>query len=324
MQKQVKQILANDINKWHAEGWINIPTMNTLGERYEVKTFSIEKALKYLGAIGGIFIFFGIIAFIGFAAHDEVVGAVVLLLSSAGFLYWGYKLYQDPLNRHPYSSQVLMAIALLFLGGAIILILNKANVGPRAILVLTGLLWLTFAFALAYRFRNSFILIIAVLVLFHWLGSWNQMVGRSTYVFSLQDPRAMAISAFVITFFGLMHQYSKRVWMQGFATVYIAVSLIYLNMSVLILSIFYKDRLVYVIMGLILCILQIVAGARFKLKVFTGFGMTFIGIHLFTRYYEHFWASLEKGLFFLLGGLILVAIGVLLEFVQRKGAKQLG
>lgn len=324
MQKHVKQILANDISKWHSEGWISFPTMNTLGERYDVKTFSIEKALKYLGTIGGIFIFFGIMAFISLEAHDEVVGAMVLLLSCAGFLYEGYKLYRDPLNRHPYSSQVLMAIALLFLGGAIILILDKADVGSRAVLIISGLFWLTSAFTMAYRFRNSFILTIAVLVLFHWLGSWNQMVGRSTYVFSVQDPRAMAVAAFMISLIGLVHQYSKQVWKQSFATVYIAVSLVYLNMSVLILSIFDKHLLVYVAMGLVLCILQVVAGARFKLKIYTGFGMTFMSIHLFTRYYERFWVNMDKGLFFLLGGLILLAIGVVLEAVQRKEVKLLG
>lgn len=61
-----------------------------------------------------------------------------------------------------------------------------ANAGTGATLVIVGLTSLPVAFALAYRFENGFLLVLAILGVFHWLGSWHSMIGRSTYAFDIQ------------------------------------------------------------------------------------------------------------------------------------------
>ncbi|MFZ1325808.1 MAG: hypothetical protein WAT67_07265 [Candidatus Contendobacter sp.] len=54
---------------------------------------------------------------------------------------------------------------------------------------------------------------------------------------------------------------------------------------------------------------QIIMGARLHDARFTGFGIVFLAINLYTRYFEHFWDRLALGLFLLLGGALALALG---------------
>lgn len=324
MKQQVKQILANDISKWQAEGWIDLSTMNILAQRYKTEAFSLERGLKYLVAIGGIFLFFGIISFITMMTDSKILAIIMMLCASAGFLIWGKKLYRDQLDRYHFSSQALLAISLIFYGGAVTLALVMADFDTNTALIIAGIFWLVPSFRLAYSFRNLFILIIANISLFHWLGAWNEILGRSVYAFPIQNPHAMAVAAFFVILVGLGHLRSRQEWMQSFASVYIVMGLLYLNMSILILSINDKNKLIFIILGFVLGLIQIVIGSRLKMKIFTGFGMTFIGINLFTRYFESFWNEIDKYLFFIIGGSVLMIIGILLELWQKKGGDKVG
>lgn len=79
---------------------------------------------------------------------------------------------------------------------------------------------------------------------------------------------------------------------------------------------------VYISLALGVFLAQIVLGARIKRAMFTSFGVTFFGIHVFTLYYEHFWDPIQKGWFFFIGGLLLILFGFLceraLEQIQRR------
>jgi len=59
-----------------------------------------------------------------------------------------------------------------------------------------------------------------------------------------------------------------------------------------------------------------VIGARFKHPSFTGFGVVFLGIDLYTRFYEYAWDRLSVAAFFAAAG----AVGVLLGWVFERAA----
>ncbi len=69
-------------------------------------------------------------------------------------------------------------------------------------------------------------------------------------------------------------------------------------------------------------IMQIVAGARLHNPLLTGFGVTALGINLYTRYFENFWSRMDAGVFFVLGGSALFAAGLLCEVLLRKQQKK--
>lgn len=74
-----------------------------------------------------------------------------------------------------------------------------------------------------------------------------------------------------------------------------------------------RGPLVWVLTFTAAGIAQIIVGARLHDARFTGFGIVFLAIDLYTRYYERFWDSLSLGLFFLLGGALAMAFGFACE-----------
>ncbi len=167
---------------------------------------------------------------------------------------------------------------------------------------------------LSYRFNNGFLLVIGLLLLVQWVGSWNEMVGRSTYEFAIEDPRVMALVAVCLVGVGRAHELLLSDRYPRFYQVYETIGLVYFNVSLLILSIYpEKTALPYIALFTVAGSAQIVIGARWKSGLLVGFGVTALAVDLFTRYYERMWAQLDKGLFFLLGGALLFGAGFGLE-----------
>jgi hypothetical protein len=80
-----------------------------------------------------------------------------------------------------------------------------AAVAGSAVVVF-ALLFLPVAFALAYRYSLTFLLVLALIALFHWIGSWTAMISRSTYAISVQEPRVMAVAALLAILVGVGHE----------------------------------------------------------------------------------------------------------------------
>lgn len=53
-------------------------------------------------------------------------------------------------------------------------------------------------------------------------------------------------------------------------------------------------------------------------RALINIGLTFFAIDLFTRYFDFFWKLLPRALFFIIGGLILIAGGI---YIERRGRK---
>jgi uncharacterized membrane protein len=98
----------------------------------------------------------------------------------------------------------------------------------------------------------------------------------------------------------------------GFGGLYLIFGLLYLNLSLWFLTLFGKP-LDWILAFTAAGIAQIVAGARLRDARFTGFGIVFLAIDLYTRYFEHFWDRLSLGVFFLLAGALAMAFGYLFE-----------
>jgi uncharacterized membrane protein len=171
---------------------------------------------------------------------------------------------------------------------------------------------------LAYRFQNGFLLLLAVVGFFHWVGSWNSMLGRNTYSVEVQDPRVMALVAAAVVALGVVHEQRWQSRGQRFHQVYQTLGLLYLNLSLLILSSEHTDALGWVVVLTVVALGQMVLGARLKSGLMMGFGVTAMAVNLFTRYFERFWDQLEAGVFFLLGGALLFGVGLGSEFLARR------
>jgi uncharacterized membrane protein len=142
------------------------------------------------------------------------------------------------------------------------------------------------------------------------------MLGRSSYDFEVQEPRIMAPVAACVFVFGLRQNGPGR-----FPIVYQTIALIYFNLSLLILSIYPRSTVLpYILVFSAAALAQIGLGARLKSALVMGFGVTALAVDLFTRFFERMWDRVSQGMFFLAGGLLLMAFGALVERAYRRWA----
>ncbi|MFO1520017.1 MAG: hypothetical protein U1F57_10200 [bacterium] len=316
---ELKKKLSQDVAEWQADGVISEETAAVLRKRYDTPGFGLITFIKYLGISGGIFLLCGFVGFIGALSGSLGVNGILLLIASAGLFYAGLRMSLDPQARYPYSSKLVLTCAIMTLLPALIMLGHTSGMEERGIFWLLGLVVFPLVFILAYRFQNIFLLILGLIQFFQWVGSFNRMHGRSTYELEIVDPRVMAVVSLAVIAIGTYHELKLKERTLHFYKAYQVLGLLYLNLSLLILSIYPKaSAFPYVVLLTLATLGQIVAGARLHNGIFLGFGVTFLAINLYTRFYERFWDSLDKGLFFLLGGLALFGFGVTFEMLSRK------
>ncbi|HET6844605.1 MAG TPA: hypothetical protein VFK06_23400 [Candidatus Angelobacter sp.] len=315
----VRERLAQDLGLWLSDGLVSQETHDLLRERYDAEGFGIAKAIKYLGIAGGLVTFFGLLGLLASLSQSVGVAAVLLLGAGTALTWVGILLALDKLGRYPASSKTLLTLGVVMATLGIGAGLYATGVRDHGLIVMTGAVTVVAIGALAYRFHNTFLLILGLICLFHWVGSWTKMWGQSSYAISVQDPNLMSLVALLAVLVGICHErYLRNQWGRFFLA-YETLGLIYMNLSLLILTIWTERGAgLWIAIWTGAAIAQILAGARLHNPLLTGFGVTAFAINIYTRYYENFWNRLHTGVFFLLGGISLLIAGLLLEVVLRR------
>lgn len=317
-----KQQLQQDIALWYADGLIEQQTYSLLQQRYAEHSFGLAGVVKYLGIMGGFFALAGLLGMIAAFAESKPLMVLILLASSVLLIGWGLRLADDVAKRYTTSSKFIVTIGVwLWASWLGVLFGGVMDLEEGTVILLAGLFTLPFSLILAYQRHNTYLLILSLLALFHWVGSWSSMFGRASYVFSVQDPYVMCIFSVLVFAIGWQHQIKLYPSTGRFYQAWQSLGLLYLNMSLLILSIWHHQHhsgiALWTIIFTFATIAQIVFGARFHSGLLRGFGISFFAINLFTRYHEAFWDSLAIGTFLTFGGLLLVAVGAGFEWANK-------
>ncbi|HKV46512.1 MAG TPA: hypothetical protein VJN69_00370 [Candidatus Acidoferrales bacterium] len=320
--ESLRERLAHDVGLWLADGLVSKETHDLLRQRYGSRAFGIAKAMKSLGVAGGIVAFFGLLGLIGAASGSPMLIACLMFLSGAALTAAGIYLSSDKLGKYPSSSKVLLFLGVITATLGIGLAMNSLGLNSQEAVFVAGVLAIVPMGILAYRFKNSFLLYIALIEFFHWVGSWADMYGRSTYELAIDDPRLMSLAALAAVMIGILHERQWRDQTGRFYQAYQVMGLIYLNLSLLILSIDSpggrSQQALWIGLWFVAALLQIVAGALLHNSLFTAFGVTVFAINVYTRYYENFWDHMHEGVFFLLGGTALFVVGTAFEVAFRR------
>ncbi|HEV3141940.1 MAG TPA: hypothetical protein VGY57_15550, partial [Vicinamibacterales bacterium] len=287
--ESVKERLLRDIAIWQADGLISPAAAATLRERSNLSRFGLAQVMRYLGVAGLIFVILGLLGLVAAIAGSPVFGGALLLIVGGGFVAAGIALARDRLGRYLWSSKVSLTLGVLAVSGAVAMLLAAAGIEGSKLVFAGGWIVLPVLLVLAYRFRITFLLVIALVEFFHWIGSWSTMWGRSTYVFEVQDPQVMAAAAIVVTGIGVWHEQDLAERTGRFFVAYESLGLVYLNLSLLILTIDSRTWAANWIAAFTAAAIgQIVLGARLRNRLMVGFGVTFLFIDGFTRFYEQF------------------------------------
>lgn len=320
--RAVRRRLAQDVGRWLTDGLIPADTHALLCQRYGAGDFGIGQAIKSIGLAGGMIAFFGLLGLVAAISRSQLLAALLLLGTGCGLTAVGIRLSADRLARHTTSSRPVLMLGVVSAALGLGVAFNGMGISNQSTILLTGAVVLVPVTILAYRYANTFLLSLALIFFFHWVGSWTSMLGRSTYEIEVQDPRVMALAALGVIVLGVYHERALRNATGSFFQAYETLGLIYLNLSLLILSIERHPRWgpgdfwTLALFGA--AIAQIMVGARLHNSLFTGFGVTTFAVNVFTRYFESYWHRLHTGTFLLLGGLGLFFAGVACEAVLRQ------
>jgi hypothetical protein len=319
MLARTRALLANEAATWRHLGIIDDRLAETLAERYDARGSAGAMLLKWLGFFGIYMLASAILGFVGLmVAQAGLIASAVLLSIAAGAVWWvGARLSVDRRQRYPVLGAALLTVGLLGAYGA--LALFTAAAGGQLQRVFGDLLFIVAAAALAtaYRFRLRWPLLLGLLFFFHAVGSWHGYAGHGAYFADIVDKRLMALVSLGAVVFGVYHESKLEAGPlarhAGFGSLYLIFGLLYLNLSLWFLTIEGTTTLGWVLLFAAAAIGQIVAGAALKDSRFTGFGIVFLSINMYTRFFEHFWDRLSAGTFFTLAGLAALVLGFLFE-----------
>lgn len=330
MSASFKGKMAQEISDWENTGLINADQAILLHKRYDPTPFKGTIFLKWLGLFAIFMLGMSFLGFIGtvLASFSPLFSTLCLMAVSGFVMYCGARLAADKEQKHPFTGQALLTAGLIGLYASFSSIYlvsggeTYSNVYGWFMLITSAV-----AFFTAYHFRLRWPLLIALLMLFHGLGNMSEYWGHGAYLFDVQDPNSMAVIALFTAAFGYWHEHqleeTKLKHYTGFGHLYIIFGLLYMNLSLWILSLHFfgpaKGVLLWVLIFTVASIGQIIAGACFKDSRFTGFGIVFLGIDLYTRFYENFWDDMSRAAFFSVAGITALVLAYIFEKQLKTG-----
>lgn len=323
MLARTRARLANEAATWRHAGIIDDQLAHVLAERYDARGSAGVLLVKWLGLFAVIMLASAILSVIGMLAAQAGPFASTLLagIVTAGAWWTGARLATDPNQRHPVLGAALITVSLVGAFGTLALIGEAVDADSRRGFPLLLFVVAAAALATAYRFRLRWPLLLGLLALFHAAGSQHAYGGSGAYFADIGDPRLMALIALGAVVIGVFHEsrleQGPLARHAGFGGLYLIFGLLYLDLSLWFLSLG-RDPLMFALLFAAAAIGQIVAGSRLHDSRFTGFGIVFLGINLYTRCFEHFWDRVSAGTFFVLAGLAAMALGFVFERLSNR------
>jgi hypothetical protein len=314
-----KRQLSDDVGAWLLDGLISADTANALRERYAAEDFGVVGVIRYIGISGGLLALVGLLGAGVALTGSEGFGGLATTGAGAAVLWAGVWLSNDLRSRYGTSSKVVLTLGVVAVAFGVGLLAHSMGTPEDDLPFAVGGVAVPLSFFLAYRYRNPFLLVVAVVGFFGWVGSWSSMSGRSSHEIAVDLPEILAFAALCVLGFGLWHERAFERRGSQFYVVYQFLALLYLNGALLTLSLNdVHDLAAYTLLVTAAAIGQIVVGAWLHNSLFLAFGLTTAALDLVTRYYEIYWDKLDRGAFFLAGGAVLFAFGFVFEQMARR------
>lgn len=319
MAQGFRERMAAEVAAWRHQGVVDDDLAARLAARYADAEGAGAMAVRLLGGIAVVLLAASSLAGVGILLQSaSPVALAVLVLAAAFAAGWaGIGLARDRRRGLTVTGGVLITFALAAgYAGALLLYFGLGGGGGADIPLLAMLLTAIAALAVAYLNALRWPLFLGLLLLFHWAGTRHGYIGHGGYFLDIQNERDMAVAGLTAVVFGVLHEsVGERRWLRrqvGFGHLWLVWGLVYFNLCLWILSI-RPGGTGWVLAFSAAGVAQIVAGAVLRDGRFTGFGVVFLAIDVYTRLFERFWDEVSIGGFLLVCGLLGVGIGGMCE-----------
>ncbi|WP_374166827.1 DUF2157 domain-containing protein [Arcticibacter sp. MXS-1] len=318
LDKQEADFLEQTIAHWEANGLLNQETATELRSSYDVKQFDWRRLAQYSFWIA---LACGLIAVASLVIDDEIIRLlqklydtpdIVISILSGAMAAWFYYYGQKQKTKYPervfsneatlFAGVLFTAISIAFLGKA----LDNGS-GHFSILFLLSV----FVYgALAFKFQSKLIWAFALISLGSWFGTETGYQTKwQDYFLGMNYPLRFVLFGGLLTAVGLYLEKSKKMAM--FNTLTYIIGLFYLFISLWLLSIFGNfadiedwirvkqiDLIFWAAISAAVALGFMMYGLKRKDAIAREFGITFLLINLYTRYFEYLWDITDKAIFF--------------------------
>ena len=334
--------LLDTIGQWEAQKTIPPETAGILRQSVSIRPFDWKKLAKYSFwialvclciAVGSIFADRALLKLLAFF-FDMPDGArsLGLALLAALVFYAGlYRRRKKP--ERVFSNEAIFFLGVLLCAASITFLGRAIDTGSGHFSLLLLLAAIVYG-ALGLALSSRLIWVFSLLSLGSWFGAETGYVsGWGAYYLGMNYPMRFVLFGIVLT--GASFGFGRLPRLARFRHSTYVMGLLYLFIALWILSIFgnydgegwFRARQIELLhWGLLFALAAIAAivhGLRQDDYTSRAFGVTFLFINLYTRYFEFFWESTHKAVFFLLMAASFWLIGShaekiwTLEFLKR-------
>jgi hypothetical protein len=318
LTKKKAKIVEEAIDMWVAEDFISGDKGRTLRESLEIIRFDWKRLAKYSFWIALICI---IIA-VGTVVADKALMALfakifrapalikcLFFALAAGALYYTGVVRKRKKPEKLFSNEAVFFLGVLATAAAIAFFGRAIDTGSGHFSLLLLIASLIYG-VLGLWFPSKLVWFFALLSLGGWFGAETGYVsGWGAYYLGMNFPLRFVLFGIAITLGSAL--FSFRQSRQDFLKPTRVMGLLYLFIALWIMSIFgnygdmhswYKVKQFELVHWAVLfgaaAVAAIFHGIKCDDGMTRGFGLVFLFINLYTRFFEYFWNSLHKAIFF--------------------------
>lgn len=341
--KKQGHFLNDIISQWESNGTITKEIADKLKSSYSIIPFDWKKLAKYsfwLAIICGITSFVAIIAdkFLidlieELFSSSNIALCLAFALIATAFYYAGLKRRQQEPEK-VFSNETIIFAGVLFTAASIAYLGKALDIGSGHFSILFLLATIIYA-ALGLWFPSKLVWIFSILSFGAWFGTETGYLSDwHAYFLGMNYPLRFVLFGGILVSASFFLKKSSK--LSDFYKPTYILGLLYLFIALWILSIFgnygrigewyYVKQIELFHWGLIFGLVAIAAiyyGLKQDDYTSRSFGITFLFINLYTKYFEYFWNAIHKAIFFAILALSFWFIGRRaetiwnLEFLQK-------
>ena len=341
LTRKQARLVSRLIDGWRDAGTVTPDTAERLLASFRVSAFD----WKYLASISLLVSALCMAVAVGSLLADEMLLELLERLFESPawakclfFTFIAATLYAAGFRRriskprNVFSNEVLLllgvfstAAAVFFFGAAI----GDEDSHFSLLLLLAGAIY----GGIGIWARSKLVWVFALLSLGGWLGAeTGYLSGWGVYYLGMNYP--LRFVPFALVLCGVAHAFTDVGRLRLLAQSTLAMGLLYLFIALWILSIVGNlgdeetwrkvaqiELFQWSVLFAAASAVAIWHGLKFDDALSRGFGITFLFINLFTRYFEHFWEPLHKAVFFAILGVVLWFLGSRAQRIWNLGRR---
>lgn len=336
--RKQERVIQRALDGWQQEGAIDTALREQLQSHLSVQLFDWQRLSRYafwtsivcvIIAIGSLFADEYLMELLlRLFSFGYLTRTLVMAVIAAGFYLWGFR-RQHQQSHWRYSNEAILFLGVLFTALSLWqlgMLLDNGS-GHVAPLFLIGC---AIYATIGYFGRSGLIWLFFLLALGNYFGTETGYAsGWGAYWLGMNYPIRFVLFGAVLL--GACYLLRKPLQQRNLFNVSKAMGLLYLFIALWILSIFgnYDLNIWQSVRQMELLhwslLFALAAGACIWISLKTddgmlrGFGLTFLGINLYTRYFEMFWDSTNKVIFFVILAISLALLGRYSEKIWHAG-----